>query len=287
MINTDWWEPITEDLCSTNSTAQAQVLLALGSEEQIRNLEIDRGFKKDSVKSIFTEKVKRATPNKRVESKVKLLDKTTQICSNNTLKSVDIGIQSDLDNSESSKMQNSLNQECLQTFLTELMSQKQKSQTAEISTNTDEYSQENSRKIVAEETNLQLRKTSELLDSLHKALNYDPDAENSNTEVFKAHVVIENAMHLPVRKKCKSKKSKVKSSKKNEDVLPTTYVVLESVPEENPQVTNAIKGTNPKWDHRCDVILPSDLLTDVSIHLILPLHFLYLNILNIFFVKDH
>lgn len=267
----------------------------MGSQEQIRNLEIDRGFKKYGVKSVIAEIIQKTT-----ESKANFIDKTTQIHSNKLLKSVDIGVQSDLESPESNKMENNcpkdlgnLHQKGLESFLTELLSLKhknlsvenstntdeclegnsrqlitkqQKSLSVENSTNTDEYLQENSRKVVAEETNLQLRKTSELLDSLHRALNYDPDSENSNAEVFKAHVVIENAMHLPTRKKCKSKKTKAKNHKKNEELSPATYVVLETAEKESsPRITSAVKGTNPRWDYQCDVTLPSDLLTDVSV----------------------
>lgn len=307
MINTDWWEPITEDICNNTSVGQTQILLALGSEEQIRNLEIDRGFKKHRVTSVF---------QKPTESKANFFDKTTQINLNKTLTSVDIGVQSDLENLESNKMENNvsnLHQKGLESFLTELLTlkhknlsvdnstntdecleensrPKEKNLKVENSTNTDECLQENSRKIVAEETNLHLRKTSELLDSLHKALNYNPDSEILNADVFNAHIVIENAMHLPVRKKCKSKKSKAKNYKKNEDTLPITYVILETGEKDSfPQITNAVKGTNPRWDFQCDVTLSSDLLTDVSTYKILKFNiskicklFLFVRILFFF-----
>lgn len=254
------------------------LLLALGSEEQIKNLETERGFKQEivrvkpkpiaieeQVKSLETE---RGFKHEIVRVKLKPLPVRSQqkVAKKNTVK-IDVAVQSDF------KMENKNSpsaQEKMELFLSQLLTQKQKNVYVDNATNTDSIPETMQNKDdAADATNLELRKTSDLLDSLEEtlALNVPPPTPNPlhNDDWFKAHIIVENALHLPVRKKCKSKKSKGKVLKKQENCLPSTYVTFETTPGGNLKITPiAYKTTNPTWNFRCDVTLPRDMLTNVS-----------------------
>lgn len=116
--------------------------------------------------------------------------------------------------------------------------------------------------------NTNVKKTSDLLDTLEQALNTSPNLSPKIHEMdkkcFKAHVVVEGALHLPTRKKCKSKRPKASAISKPEEVMPSTYVTFETMPGANLQITPVVqKNASPTWDYRCDVTLPLDLLTNV------------------------
>lgn len=114
----------------------------------------------------------------------------------------------------------------------------------------------------------QLRKTSDLLDSLHEALNIDTKAlKKVEAPHFRAEILINSANQLPSRRKLKgkSKKTKRKSGKQEENILPSTYVTFETMPGESLRFTSVFpKSTSPKWNFRCQVELPLDLVTNVS-----------------------
>lgn len=120
-------------------------------------------------------------------------------------------------------------------------------------------------------SNVNVRHTSDLLDSLQKALTLGSQNEiNQNgtnlmiSDKFKVHILIESALHLPSRKKCKSKRSKTKNPKQHDEILPSTYVTFKGV-SDNINITQVIpKSTSPKWDYRSDIYLPSELLLNVS-----------------------
>lgn len=118
--------------------------------------------------------------------------------------------------------------------------------------------------------NSTVRNTSDLLDVLQKALCVGSINEHNTSiddvsESFKAHIVIENALHLPSRKKCKSKKNKNRNSKYSEEILPSTYVTLKGFSDSDCKMTSIVpKCSSPRWDYRSDVNLPSDLLLNVS-----------------------
>lgn len=286
MINTDWWEPITE-LSGKEIIGQVEVLQALGSQEQIENLEKERGFKKELVTAntsrIKLPSFKQIGCKDRVKNgvtKKSILTREQNLLKNLTPKipsvTADIGVQSDLE-MEPSKMKETSSDK-MEVFLTQLLAQQQKKASVESSTNTDNVPQssrteetvEELKKKSVEATNSELKKTSELLDSLEEAfaLNDGPKQQaaiRENADSFKAHIVIENALHLPSRRKCRLRKSKMKNSKRNEDVLPSTYVTFETLSESEVQITPVIqRSTNPVWDFRCDAILPIELLTNVS-----------------------
>lgn len=229
VINTDWWEPIITPH-DNQTIGRVQLLLALGSEEQIKNLEQERGFKQEIVRA-------------RCQKPTKPPAKKTKI---------DVAVQSDAEMDS--------RQQRMEQFLEQLLAQRQqKTVCVENATNTEEND------AVSKPTTpkMQMRKTADLLDSLQEALTQAPSSEG----IFKAHVIVEHALHLPMRKKCKSKKSKSKVVKKQqqEDGLPSTFVTFETVPGQGVKVTPvAYRTTNPKWDFRCDVQLPRELLTNVS-----------------------
>ncbi|KAK9723329.1 C2 domain [Popillia japonica] len=153
----------------------------------------------------------------------------------------------------------------LGTFLTQLLQNKQKNY-VENSTNTD------NKQIAHEQNNLQeniggtkIRKTSDLLDSLQQALSINtlPQMQKQtsmhNLDTFKAHVVVENALHLPSRKKCKARI--VQGKPRFEELLPSAFVSFET--GSGLKVTDVVKeNKNPEWDYNCEVKLPADLLTN-------------------------
>lgn len=299
VINTDWWETI-DDL-SGKSVGQVQVLLALGSEEQINYLKTERGFKKDIVTSKFQylppnvnrniNKTEPAIPDNSADRKQKVLYKIASEQNNREkhnvkqlsekkpeeqIKTTDIGIQSVMDLPQSS---NKSPQEHTQLSSAKILPQKSTAlenstilqNTSKKDLNIEEQSITDLSKKSAEATNLQFRKTSDLLNSLEEALILPPSKVQFNTreenkDSFRVHIVVENALHLPSRKKCKPKKSKGKNFKKHEDILPSTYVTFETLPGEELKMTCvAQRNINPRWDYRCDVSLPIEFLTNVSI----------------------
>lgn len=175
-----------------------------------------------------------------------------------------MGVQSDVEMENKNTQSVSSAQEKMEEFLEQILAQKQKNVYVENATNTDSVAQDDAPKKAAEATNVQLRKTEDLLDSLQKALTLNESPTHESDEYFKAHLIIDNALHLPVRKKCKSRKSKSKVLKKQENSLPSTYVTFETVPGTGLKITSiAHRTTNPKWDYRSDVTLPRELLTNV------------------------
>ena len=167
----------------------------------------------------------------------------------------------------------------LETFLAKLLQQKQKSMFVESSTNTESVQEVDSNThkntnsignvVAAEPNKVNMRSTSELFESLQKALSTpqvynDSETHTTNQNSFKAKVVINGAINLPHRKKCKSRKAKGKNVK-HEDILPSTYVTFEVVEENKSMATDIVyKSKNPEWNFKCDVYLPVDLLTNVS-----------------------
>lgn len=219
------------------------MLLALGSEEQIKNLETERGFKQENVVRA-RQKISPTKPKKPTEEVVK--KKPTKI---------DVGIQSDVEMENTNK-----NIPQIEQFLSQLIAEKQQQKICvENATNTENQ--------LPSDSNVKIKKTADLLDTLQEALAVKESSGGSGEEMlcFKAHVVVENALHLPFRKKCKSRKSKSKLVKKQEDCLPSTYVTFETMVGAGLKVTPiAHRTTNPKWDYRCDVSLPRELLSNVS-----------------------
>ncbi|KAK9878727.1 hypothetical protein WA026_023604 [Henosepilachna vigintioctopunctata] len=126
-----------------------------------------------------------------------------------------------------------------------------------------------------------VRSTSDLLNSLQAALSIPPTNRplisanrvitgNSNQEPevskhvrtsFKAQVFIKQALHLPVRKRCRGKKLKNKMGKADDNVKPSCYVTFETMPGLDLKMTPLVpKCTSPKWNYKCDVFLPAELL---------------------------
>lgn len=229
-IGTDWWEPIQS--ADDELIGQAQILVALGTEQQIQNLEFERGFKTNPVKAKFQQPLKAV---KSIDSK--------------RILTVNVATQFSPAKMEDKPAQQ--NSEALSLFLNELMS-KSKAVVSEKSTNTECSTSENTS---------QIRKTSELLDSLEKVISLQHENVETN-QSFKAQVLIESALHLPCRKRSKSKKSKSKNCKFDVNLLPSTYVTFEANSETKfTQIVS--KSCEPKWNYKCDVSLSSDLLTNV------------------------
>ncbi|XP_008191715.1 C2 domain-containing protein 3 [Tribolium castaneum] len=199
VIGADGWESVFSP-SNGEVVGQAQILLALGTKEQIENLESERGFRKNTVKA--------KTPVR---------------------KKINVATQSEMEPQKD-------NEPVVPTQKTNPV--------VETSTNT--------------EPEMEVRSTSDLLDTLQKALSIDNVREKN---YFRAHIAINSALHLPSRRKCKSKKSKGRNGK-HEDILPSTYVTFECFKGELKMTQIVPKNTSPKWDFSCDVSLPLEYLTD-------------------------
>ncbi|KAH0818017.1 hypothetical protein GEV33_004773 [Tenebrio molitor] len=242
VIGTDGWESVFNPN-DGEVVGQAHILVALGTKEQIDHLESERGFKNSIVKA-----------------------KTAPI-----FKTADVGVQSNMEPKEnieallkqlvakkeehSVRMENSTNTEPVRDTTTntepEVRTSANISPETRISPNVSETR-------TSPSTIPEVRSTSDLLNSLQKALSIDNIKEKS---FFKAHVAINSALHLPSRRKCKSKRSKGRNGK-SEDILPSTYVSFEGHKGDLKITPIVPKSTNPKWDFRCDVGLPLEYLTD-------------------------
>uniref|UniRef100_A0AAR5PKG0 Uncharacterized protein n=2 Tax=Dendroctonus ponderosae TaxID=77166 RepID=A0AAR5PKG0_DENPD len=110
VIGTDWWEPIYS--ASQNELiGQVQVLTALGTEAQIKNLELERGFREEIVKAKFPKAAQLKPAFKQLESyfsdKAKVNRKTLENFKNSPSTTrpehtkkpevVDVGVQSDME----------------------------------------------------------------------------------------------------------------------------------------------------------------------------------------------
>lgn len=269
IIDTDWWEPIYS-VDTENVIGQVQILVALGTEDQINNLKAERGFvnkvvkandsaplsrfekkaaDKLSVRELNSRNKFRYAINTRDfvhlknESKYKYNDKNSDlnkveetrnlIVSSrleekdksgnfvdkavNTLFSPkeiaapsisksDVGTQSGLemdkmvDTQDKNKI--SPTQEMLGNFLNQLMAGKQKNIFVENSTNTEavETVRSNCSQSLQDaqnNTNLKLRRTTDLLDSLQKALSLDSvphykSSEKKTGNIFQYFVSFEH-----------------------------------------------------------------------------------------------
>lgn len=157
-----------------------------------------------------------------------------------------------------------VNKDTLGEFLSQLIQQRQTSNCVENSTNTENLP------TPEPQPASKVSETSQLLDTLQEALSVSGNTLfcnngtlNETINSFKTHIFIEKALHLPVKKKCKLKKTKGKTLKQ-EDVPPSCYVTFETIPNEMKVTPIILKNCNPVWDYRCDVMLPADLLTNVS-----------------------
>ncbi|XP_066246951.1 uncharacterized protein [Euwallacea similis] len=292
IIGTDWWEPIYS-IDSNELIGQVQVLTALGTENQIRNLQQERGFKDDSVKAklnvtpetknldtsrvpfrYFTDKDKVNRKSNKLISvrKISHVNYPPINISNSSEKrkvvKLDVGVQSDMDLKISNNAGDSNPPQMLDTITSflKLLEKSQRPPCVENSTNTELELSSGTSIGVPNNEQPQLRKTSDLLDSLQKALSLDTIPAPITPQMpphFKAEILIHSANNLPSRRKIKSKskRTKVKPPKHEENILPSTYVTFETMPGCPLKVTNVFpKCTSPKWNFRCQVFLPVDLI---------------------------
>nr|CAH7764653.1 unnamed protein product [Callosobruchus chinensis] len=325
-IGTDDWVPV---YCPNKDKliGKVEVLTALGSEEQINKLKLNRGF--SSVKPKFsnsTQEIQRkpdpltsepSTPrsshhSEKLRNLENLADQEEQTSSrkdcrkgvhgnkiqqssrtdiNNLSKSssrsqgasqnfklhsttdkvteetkgVDIGTQSDMDGNKDNPPST---QDMLSSFMNQLIEQRQRNVCVENSTNTEplhiEVNNAVSVQDARQKTNVELKRTSDLLDMLQNALNTDTKEREPKTKCcgqgkFNATVRILSANHLPSRKKCKPKNRSLKS----EDILPSCYVTFETLIDSELHTTPVVsKSSSPVWNYTRDVTLSADLLTN-------------------------
>lgn len=137
-------------------------------------------------------------------------------------------------------------------------------------------------------SNLQLRKTSDLLDTLQKALSQPPlkpetqinsTCTNHTENLIRIHISVDEAIHLPkvaIRKKQNRRKSKSNNPSTKTEHEPSVYVYatfeghideLKSLSDDDIIVksheglvycTTIQKGCNPLWNQQFDVHIPMD-----------------------------
>lgn len=147
-----------------------------------------------------------------------------------------------------------------------------------------------------------MRPTSELLDELQKALSIAPTpaqrnaiqqavlppieqiaqhvdnkitSEPKNQTMFRVHIEIESALHLPsmsihVNKRSGKRNKNNDSGKMSEATEPSTFATFSAVPSSNGSmmsyVTNIVENNcSPQWNKQFEVFLPVEFLHDVSL----------------------
>lgn len=313
VIGTDWYEPI-KDVVSSNAVGYAKILVALGSEEQVKNLQKERGFMDDIVKrnksivkttreKVVINKEKEIVTRKSVKNvNVKLQDKKTQ-STNLTDDLVVVTPRGKVDKStavtptlalefnlptaqnkmaDSDKSSITMVDDRLQTiqeYLHQLVELKTTSQTQ--STVTNQMEAENDTNLaesqsstaqnrdVNELNNVNIsavqnggtippKTTAGLLATLQSVMKPDHTAKLS----FKAQIIVESALHLPARKKCRARKVKGKIIR--EELQPSTYVSYE-IKDGAVKTSQVVqKSTSPEWYMKHDISIPVDYLTNVS-----------------------
>lgn len=203
VIGTDWWEPIY-CIDTDDNIGRIKILVALGTECQINNLKKDRGFTfvtaNDSRKktiNVVTVKESKAI-NNNVKNKTPTSISPEKICvtsEKNTqtgrAAKIDAATQFDVKRElqpvtqkmeDKQQINTNITKELLGTFLSQLMSQRQQNPLLESSTHAETKSTGSTNcnlQKAQTETNVQLKKTSDLLNSLEKALSED---NNQNSE---------------------------------------------------------------------------------------------------------
>lgn len=331
VISSDCWEAIINPY-TDEFVGQVQVLLALGTEKQINNLQYERGFKTNLVQANSQTPLEKnkvtvskspdpteITKNKK-ETQTRIREKINSkqsirpgVTPNKNIEKstrdqcVQIDFEMDAEVPTKEKVVES--NEKLEQILNHLLALRNQQQEGlkDKGTNTDDETKSSlnetrendlmkklkTSSAILEESNSNqqyqnmsplVRSTSDLLNSLQVALSVPPPirgASSNNQNIiqqrslpkkipssFKVHIAINQAMHLPIRKKCKAKRSKGKSIKLEDNAKPSCYVTFETMPGLDLKMTPLVpKSTNPEWKYECDVILPSDLLTNVSIFL--------------------
>lgn len=241
VITTDWWEPVSNPV-NGKLNGQLKVLVAIGTNVQIHNLEIERAIKKDvHLPSIVPRhnlsKPLQAFPSPPSDKFVNEAIQTPSIrsaVSTGAVDKIDVATQFDYNIIDSDIPQLSS------------MASKEVQEQVEFCENS---------------TNAQQR----LLECLQNSSSSTQSVNWSDTQkAFKAEIKIVSAIHLPTRRKSRVKKGKRKSGS-YEDVLPSAYVTFEGSGESDLKMTSICKrSTSPQWNFKCDVALPMDLLTNVS-----------------------
>lgn len=205
VIGTDWWEPIYST-DNDDVVGQAKILIALGTDEQINNLKRERGFHFvtanyphqnqqqskliNGTKSVDLKiREKQISSNHKKEEVVETKqfcrksissDKTTQasfILKQDAASQCNVEVlyprePTKQEMEDKQPPSSNITKELIDSFLSQLISQRQ-NVCVENSTNTEPNHNEGSIQNAQTKTNVQLKKTSDLLDSLEKAISID------------------------------------------------------------------------------------------------------------------
>lgn len=253
IVGIDWWEPIVN--ASRKNCGQLKSTVALGTETQINSFKNDLEFKQ--LQRNNTKTVETVVYDKYVQ----IPEDTNVIPAPSTVDAATQSMDSEI------KL---TNRDFLSNFMEQVLASKevaQKNVYVENSTITDAPGNGLTNEVANEPANEPVvRKTSDLLESLQKALSVGEvrSGEDEGIDSFKAHVVVDSALHLPSRRKCKSKRNRTKGGKNSEEILPSTYVTFKTDKDKDLVVTGVVpKSTSPQWSFRYDAVFPGDFLLNV------------------------
>lgn len=193
IIGVDWWEPIY-DIDGERILGQVKLTVALGTEDQIIYLKKDRiSDFRNSTKIEIGQKctvINKSTQYNNLSLSCIKVEEQNKSCSDKT-SPIKIAHKQDVSTHDKdlgkiavSAMEEhknpKVNQELLGTFLNQLMSQRQRLVLSESSASKVETMEEENLQQAKTETNVQLRKTSDLLDCLQKAISSGKDQSLPN-----------------------------------------------------------------------------------------------------------
>lgn len=306
VISIDGWTSIVSPLTSS-PIAKLQVILAIGTEEQLEYLKASRGLSIAyiSEKEILQNKI--TIPNGPIvipSPSISNAQTQTNFSSTNhaeiqTIETThaDIEIQTNMSSDPGSKSPTDAATTDRQATFNQMLN-----------TFIDSLAIRLPERIDNESSGPQIRRTSDLLDALQKALTCPPQTNATIPDLdaqieqnipiktspphrpfepesgyrFQVLIEIESALHLPkvlirVNKKCTKQRgrcNKNQSFRGINEIEPSTYATFEAEgpptsvvnSHEGPVYTTNVceNSCNPQWNKRFDIMLPFDLLGEVS-----------------------
>lgn len=294
VISIDGWVTVANAASPSSTPAgTVQAILAVGTAKQINNLKKSKSlvscnsFLRQPL-DLYPLQVNHTLPNQML---VPSSQSKTETSTKNVLPSIMNDRQSNLASMFSSFIDN------LASRLPERNQVATETPTNDATTQTNNSS--NDSNMTNNNTGKYMRPTSELLDELQKALSIAPttaqksaiphsplatrdqasetnDSNSTEGRMFRVHIEIESALHLPsiavpVNKKSgKRNRNAVKKSVNPSENEPSTYATFEAAANNAPgdltaYTTNIVEySCSPQWNKHFEVYLPIDYLQNVS-----------------------
>lgn len=294
VISIDGWVTITSPL-SAESCGQMQALLAIGTEEQLEYLKISRGLCLNRVCDKTLETSQNKIPVPQIVPTQKSTERSTSSC--------DAESQTNFADNNHEDVGTPARRERLSDLLGNFIdSLAQKLPANQAAPTMETPILDHQDKSNSSTQGSQVRRTSELLDVLQKALvtpptNFD-GASNASTlkpqpsllhsnylkpKFVKILLEIENALHLPRNPakfgnkkvfKRNNNAGKCKQSRLPVDEEPSAYVTFQAEEGSGQMIkshegmvysTNVVeKSCSPIWNRRFEIYVPADLMKNVS-----------------------